>query len=137
MHPIEKVAIPFHTLHLDHIGPFKRSVHKNTQILTILDGFTKFCILEPARGTKTFYVIKALLIVFAVFGVPTRIISDRGTAFTSHTFKNFCQQYGIKHVLNAVATPRANGQCERINRTVLDAYQLPVLENQKTLGTRM
>ena len=58
---------------------------------------------------------------FAVFEVSTRIITDRGTAFTSHIFKNFCQEYSIKHVLNAVTTPRANGQCERINRTVLDA----------------
>lgn len=28
---------------------------------------------------------------------------------------------GIKHILNAVATPRANGQVERYNRTLLDA----------------
>lgn len=27
---------------------------------------------------------------------------------------------GIKHILNAVATPRANGQVERFNRTILD-----------------
>ena len=47
LHPIEKVAIPFHTLHLDHVGPFITSRHKNTQILTIVDGFTKFCIIKP------------------------------------------------------------------------------------------
>lgn len=121
LHPIEKIAIPFHTLHLDHIGPFKCSRRKNTQILTLVDGFTKFCILEAVRNTKTKYVIRALLTVFAIFGVPTRIITDRGTAFTSSAFETFCKEYGIKHVLNAVATPRANGQCERVNRTVLDA----------------
>nr|XP_033333276.1 uncharacterized protein LOC117224434 [Megalopta genalis] len=27
----------------------------------------------------------------------------------------------MKHVLNAVATPRANGQCERLNRTLLSS----------------
>lgn len=120
LHPIEKVAIPFHTLHLDHVGPFKRSVHKNTQILTMVDAFTKFCILEAVRDTKTKYVIKALLTVFAIFGVPARLITDRGSSFTSHSFGTFCKEYGIRHVLNAVATPRANGQCERMNRTVLD-----------------
>lgn len=50
-----------------------------------------------------------------------RIITDRGTAFTSKTFENFCHTYGIKHVLNAVVTPRANGQCERYNRTILSS----------------
>ncbi|KAJ8976490.1 hypothetical protein NQ317_008465 [Molorchus minor] len=48
-----------------------------------------------------------------------RVITDRGTAFTSHSFRTFCLENGIKHILNAVATPRANGQCERYNRTIL------------------
>lgn len=33
----------------------------------------------------------------------------------------FCDNYGIKHVLNAVATPRANRQCERYNKTIVQA----------------
>lgn len=36
-------------------------------------------------------------------------------------FKEFTTQYGIKHIINAVATPRANGQVERFNGTILDA----------------
>ena len=45
-------------------------------------------------------------------------IPHRDPAFTSHTFVTFCVEHGAKHVLNAVAAPRANGQCERMNRTV-------------------
>ncbi|EZA50330.1 hypothetical protein X777_11273 [Ooceraea biroi] len=56
-----------------------------------------------------------------LFGVPTRIISDRGTAFTSQAFRTCCDTYGIKHVLNAVAMPRANGQCECYNKTIVQA----------------
>ena len=110
LHPIEKVAIPFHTLHLDHLGPFIRIKRRNTQILTIVDGFTKFCVLEPVRDTRTKWVIQALDQLFALFGVPTRIITDRGSCFTLHRFAAFCGEYGIKHILNAVATPRAHGQ---------------------------
>lgn len=33
----------------------------------------------------------------------------------------FCDNYGIKHVLNAVATPKANGQCKRYNKTIVQA----------------
>lgn len=121
LHPIEKISIPFHTIHLDHVGPFIRSNKNNTQILTIVEAFTKFCILKPVRNTSVKGVLKALDQLIAIFGVPTRIISDRGSAFTSHSFKGFCEEYGTKHVLNAVATPRANGQCERMNRTVLDS----------------
>ena len=110
LHPIEKVAIPFHTLHLDHLDPFIWTKRRNTQILTIVDGFTKFCVLEPVRDTRTKWVIQALDQLFALFGVPTRIITDRGSCFTLHRFAAFCGEYGIKHILNAVATPRAHGQ---------------------------
>ncbi|CAK1551548.1 unnamed protein product [Leptosia nina] len=55
------------------------------------------------------------------FGTPNRIITDQGTSFTSNTFKKYIKSTGIKHVLNAVSTPRANGQVERYNRTILAA----------------
>ena len=60
LHPIEKVAVPFHTIHLDHVGPFVKSKRKNTQVLAMIDVFTKFCVLEPVRNTKTKWVIKTL-----------------------------------------------------------------------------
>jgi transposase InsO family protein len=121
LHPIQKVAIPFHTIHMDHLGPFIRSRKKNTQLLVIVDGFTKFTIIEPVRSTKVKYVIRALEDVINIFGVPVRVITDRGSAFTSRSFATFCAEYGVKHILNAVATPRANGQCERFNRTILSS----------------
>lgn len=121
LHPIEKIAEPFHTVHIDHLGPFIKSRHKNTHMLLIIDSFTKFIIITPVRNTKTASSIKALTAYFHTFGVPKRIISDRGTSFTSHKFKEFLNDLGVKHVLNAVCTPRANGQVERYNRTLLAA----------------
>lgn len=123
LHSIEKVALPFHTLHIDHLGPFETSKKRNKYLLVLVDGFTKFLLIEPVKDTSTKYVTKVLLDIIYLFGVPTRIISDRGTAFTSVKFQKFCENHGIKHVLNAVATPRANGQCERYNRTILSALR--------------
>lgn len=65
-----------------------------------------------------------------IFGVPSRIVSDKGSAFTSHTMKRFCEAQGIKHVQNAVATPRANGQCERYNRTVLESLRCLIVNDK-------
>lgn len=39
------------------------------------------------------------------------------------SMKTFCQQHSIKHILNAVATPRANGQCERYNQIICDSLK--------------
>lgn len=121
LYPIQKVNIPFHTIHIDHLGPFVRSKNGNSYILTVVDGFTKYLFAKPTKDTKTKNVIKILSGIFHDFGTPTRIISDRGSCFTSTQFKDFCIQHGIKHILNAVACPRANGQAERFNQTILNA----------------
>lgn len=123
LHPIPKSSTPFETLHIDHLGPFIKTKKGNTFLLVMVDGFTKFIFLEPVKSTMVKYVVKALKHFIYIFGVPTRMISDRGSCFTSKTMKLFCEEVGMKHVLNAVATPRANGQCERFNATILDALK--------------
>lgn len=126
LHSIEKISIPFHTVHVDHVGPFETSRKRNRYLLVVVDGFTKFTIIEPVKSVKTRHTVKVLLDLICLFGCPERIIRDRGTSFTSEAFKVFCTTYGIKHVLNAVATPRANGQCERYNRTILSSLAATV-----------
>lgn len=120
LNPIPKVAVPFHTVHVDHLGPFNNSGGKK-YILSLIDGFTKFLVIRAVKDTKTAPVIVFLTYLFGVYGVPTHVITDRGTAFTSHKFKNFLESKNIQHILNAVATPRANGQVERYNATILNA----------------
>lgn len=119
--PIKKVDIPLHTLHIDHIGPFTKSKKGNVYILTIVDGFTKYAFVRPVKSTKTKCTLRVLQNLFYDFGLPSRIISDRGTSFTSSDFKIFCESQGIKHVMNAVACPRANGQAERFNQTIVNS----------------
>lgn len=121
LHPIPKADIPFHTLHADHLGPFVRSRRGNTYILAIIDSFTKFISINAVRDTKSTTAVRIFRDHFSIFGTPTRLITDRGSCFTSSKFKSFMENTNVKHILNAVATPRANGQIERYNRTILDA----------------
>lgn len=121
LHPIEKVDNPFDTIHVDHVGPFVRSKRGNMHILVMIDAYTRYIYLKPVRSTKSQISIRALKEYFSIFGVPRRLISDRGSSFTSSAFKKFMTDKGIKHVLNAVATPRANGQVERYNKVIVDA----------------
>lgn len=118
IYPIEKCAIPFYTIHIDHVGPFPKSRKGNQYILGIIDSFSKFIILRPVRNTTSKAVIQTLLDISQFVGIPSQIISDRGSSFTSRIFKSFCEENGIKHILTAVRTPRANGQIERYFRTV-------------------
>ncbi|KAK9702531.1 Integrase core domain [Popillia japonica] len=121
LYNIERVPIPFHTAHIDHLGLFPKSSKGNTYVLAYIDNFTKFMFIKAVKDTKTNNVIKMLADVFSVFGPPHRLISDRGTAFTSKTFESFCIDNDITHIKNATATPRANGQIERYNGTLMAA----------------
>lgn len=121
LHPIPKISKPFHTVHIDHVGPFVTSKRKNSYILVIIDAYSKFIVLKAVKNTKSNTSIAVLRDYFGTFGVPTRLISDRGTSFTSIKFKGLMSEVGTKHILNAVASPRANGQVERYNRTILDS----------------
>lgn len=121
LHPIPKVNKPFDTLHTDHCGPFPQSRKKNCHLLCIIDAFTKFIYIKPVKNLKSSTTIQVFNEYFALFGVPRRLISDRGTSFTSKEFEDYLNERGVKHILNAVAMPRANGQIERYNRTIVDA----------------
>lgn len=121
LHPIEKIDTPFDTLHVDHLGPFVTSRLKNQYLIVIVESFTKFVFLKPVRSTKAAPLVSFLDNVIENFGVPRRIITDRGSCYTSKQFEQFCKNLNIKHVLNATATPRANGQVERYNRTILSS----------------
>lgn len=121
LHPIPKIPRPFHTIHVDHLGPFCKSKQNNTHVLVTVDAFTKFCFVKAVRNTKTKYVVQELNEIIKVFGAPKRIITDRGRSFTSKRFKDFNDERNIRHHLNAVGMPRGNGQVERYNKTILDS----------------
>lgn len=63
------------------------------------------------------------------FGDPHRIISDKGTAFTSSQFKNYCTEHNIEHITTTTGVPRGNGQVERINRIIISVLTKLSLEN--------
>lgn len=46
---------------------------------------------------------------FLRFGIPTTLISDNGTQFTSAYFTEFLQDFNIQHCRSAVAYPQTNG----------------------------
>lgn len=131
LNPIPKTPIPFHTVHMDHLGPFPRSSKGNEHILVVICGFTKFVLMKAVKSTNAQPVVWMLEEMASVFGLPSRIITDRGTAFTSNALKKYCEDYGIDHVLVAVGTPRGNGQVERSNRTILTAIRTMVDETDR------
>lgn len=119
LHPIPPGKRPFEVIYIDHLGPFVKSKKRHSHLFVTIDNLTRFVRLYPTRSTKSVETISALEIFVLEHGIPRRIVSDRGTCFTSGEFEEFCTCHGVLHTLNSPRHPQANGMVERVNRTVV------------------
>lgn len=62
-----------------------------------------------------------------LFGSPKRVIADQGRCYISAEFKEFCTDHSIELHLIATGSARANGQVERVMRTLKNL--LTIIEN--------
>lgn len=118
LHGIPKGNLPFATIHVDHLGPLEKTGKGYRYVLVIIDAFTRFIRLYPCKSTTTEESVKHLHEYFRAYNKPKRLISDRGTCFTSDAFKEYLKSETIEHVLVAVNTPRAKGEVERFNKII-------------------
>jgi len=118
LNPIPKEDVPFSTYHIDFIGPLPSTKKNYVHIFAVVDAFTKFAWFYPVKTTSAQEAIQKLRLQQTTFGNPRRIISDRGSAFTSKEFNDFCEEEQIEHVVITTGIPRGNGQVERIFGTI-------------------
>ncbi|GJY32593.1 reverse transcriptase domain-containing protein [Tanacetum coccineum] len=75
-------------------------------------------------------VVKILKSLFAQFGTPCAIISDRGTHFCNDQFAKVMLKYGITHRLATTYHPQTSGQVEVSNRGLKGILERSVGENR-------
>ena len=109
-----KATLPFERLNIDFKGPIPSST-RNKYILTIVDEFSRFPFAFPCPDLSSQTVIKCLIQLFSIFGMPAYVHTDRGASFMSNEFKHFLTQHGIATSKTTPYNPQGNGQCERYN----------------------
>ncbi|GFU39324.1 transposon Tf2-9 polyprotein [Trichonephila clavipes] len=114
LNPIPKENIPLSTYHIDFLGPLPSTNKNYNHILSIIDAFTKFVWLYPVNSTSSRDALEKLKQQEITFGNPHRIITDKGIAFTSKEFREYCENENIQHLSITTGIPRGNGQIERI-----------------------
>ena len=115
--PVIKATQPFERLSIDFKGPLK-TCSRNRYLLTIIDEYSRFPFAFPCQDLSTATVIHCLIQVFAVFGMPQYIHSDRGSAFMSVELKTYLHGKGIATSRTTPYNPKGNGQVERLNGTL-------------------
>ncbi|GFT78144.1 transposon Tf2-11 polyprotein [Trichonephila clavipes] len=119
LNPISKESIPLSTYHVEFIGPLPSANKSYQHIFIVVDAFTKFTLLNPVKNVSAECALEKLKQQQKIFGNPIRIISDRGSAFTSKLFNDYCDEENIQHLQITTGVPRGNGHVERIHRTLI------------------
>lgn len=109
---------PFQNVFCDYIGPLPRTSKGNKWLLVITDAFSKYSVMLPARNSTTATTTNLLERgLFAYFGYPLQLVSDRGPCFKSDAFKQFCMDLGIKHIHTSPYYPKPS-HTERQNKNI-------------------
>ncbi|GJW57116.1 reverse transcriptase domain-containing protein [Tanacetum coccineum] len=118
------------------MGPFPNS-KGNKYILVAVDYVSKWVEAQALPTNDARVVIRFLRRLFARFGVPKALISDRGTHFCNSQLEKALQKYGVTHKLSTAYHPQTNRQSEVINKAIKRILERSVGYNPKNWSEKL
>ena len=120
--PIQAYA-PLELVHLDYTSIEstmelnKPPVVKNVLVMT--DHFMRYALAVVTKDQMAKTVVKMFYECFiAVFGAPTKLLSDRGANFTSALVEELCSAFGIQKCRTMAYHAQCNGKVEHFHQTL-------------------
>lgn len=139
VHSIPKTAIPFHTLHLDCMGPLPKTEEGFTHVFVAVDAYSKYCFLYALKSLKTDDLADCLMDIIYLVGTPTRLITDNGTSLRALQKHESLLEWAIEWHFITPYVHQANGQAERYMSFVANLLrvQAEVMSEWSTLVSRI
>nr|GFA69993.1 reverse transcriptase domain-containing protein [Tanacetum cinerariifolium] len=113
----------------------------NKYILVAVDYLSKWVEAKALPTTDARVVCKFLKNLFARFGTPSAIISDRGTHFYNDQFAKVMQKFGVTHRLEIPYHPQTSGQVEvsnhGLNEKTKRLHDLKIKDRVFNIGDRV
>ncbi|GKD78639.1 reverse transcriptase domain-containing protein [Tanacetum coccineum] len=109
----------------------------NKYILVAVDYFSKWVKAKALSTNDARVVVKFLKSLFARFGTPRTIISDRGTYFCNDQFVKVMLKYGVTHRLSTAYHPQTSGQVEVSIRGLKRILERTVGENRVSWSDKL
>ena len=117
---------PWRDLAVDLMGPLPTG----ESLLVTVDYYSRWIEVDVVRNTASSVIIKCLEKHFTRHGIPETLRTDNGPNVVSHEVEEFLDELGIKHKRTIPLWPRANGQVERQNRSLLKAMRAAQAEGK-------
>ena len=93
---------------------------------TVIDDHSRVAYAEihdDETASTAIGVLRRAVAWFAARGVQTRrVLSDNGSCYRSHAWRDACAELGIKHKRTRPYRPQTNGKIERFHRTMADGW---------------
>nr|GEV70089.1 DNA-directed DNA polymerase [Tanacetum cinerariifolium] len=109
----------------------------NKYILVAVDYLSKWLEAKALPTNDARVVCKFLKNLFAQFGTPRAIISDRGTHFCNDQFAKVMQKFGVTHRLATPYHPQTSGQVEVSNHGLKRILKRAVGENRASWSDKL
>ncbi|GKE65562.1 reverse transcriptase domain-containing protein [Tanacetum coccineum] len=121
---------------INFMGPFSSS-QGNKYILVAVDYLLKWVEANALPTNDARVVCKFLKSLFARFGTPRAIISDRGTHFCNDQFAKVMLKYGVTHRLSTAYHPQTSGQVEVSNCGLKRILERTIGKNQASWSDKL
>ena len=124
LHHVPIARTPFEVVAIDFLGPVPVGAELNKYILVMVDQLTRYIVAVPTVDRSADTVVAALQKhIFAVYNVPSIILSDNAREFVGEVMHNVAKVYGIELRNSTPYHPQGNGLPERSVRKVLQALR--------------
>ncbi|GBE89916.1 Transposon Tf2-6 polyprotein [Sparassis crispa] len=137
--PADPHALPFSCCTTDFITDLPISNGFDSIMVIVDHDLTKGVILMPclktitAEGTAKIFHDK----VYSRFGLPDRIISDRGPQYASKVFQELNRLLQIRSSMSTAYHPQTDGETERVNQELEIYLRLYCGNNPETWADRL
>ncbi|GKD61108.1 reverse transcriptase domain-containing protein [Tanacetum coccineum] len=121
---------------IDFMGPFPSS-RGSKYILVAVDYLYKWVEAKALLTNDARVIVKFLKSLFARFGTPRAIISDRGTHFCNDQFAKVMLKYGFTHHLSTAYHPQTRGQVEASNCGLKRILERTIGENRASWSDKL
>nr|GFA94750.1 reverse transcriptase domain-containing protein [Tanacetum cinerariifolium] len=121
---------------IDFMGPFP-SLRGSKYILVAVDYLSKWVEVKALPTNDARVVCKFLKSLFARFGTPRAIISDRGTHFCNDQFAKVMRKYEVTHRLSIAYQSQTSGQVEVSNRGLKRILERTIGQNRASWSDKL
>ena len=109
---------------MDFVGPLQVSKSKNRYVIVAVEYFSKYPCSKATIRNDAATVCKFLLDdVFANFGFPEKLVSDRGSHFYNRLVDSFTKTFHINHIFSSSYSSQTNGLTERMNGIIMNTLE--------------